>query len=129
MYYKSTTVNTTGRDSGRVVERGCQRSIDVYLRPHGRACRARCRAGCNGGCHTGLPSNQACAKARSRACDVAGKIAQVAEMRGPGRPPLDVIVVVTAHLRCDPTSLPQPLGEGGRFSSWCLGVGVLEEGA
>ena len=81
------------------------------LGPHGRACRAPCRAGCNGGCHTGLPSNKACAKAGARTGGVAGEIAQVAEMRGPGRPLLDVNAVVTAHLRCDPTSLPQPLGK------------------
>src|SRR5207302_6658258 len=100
-----------GRDIGRVAERACQRSIDMYPRAHGRACCARCRAGWNDECHAGLSSNKACAKAGARAGGVAGEIAQVAEMRGPGRPLLDAIAEVTAHLQCDPTSLPQPLGE------------------
>src|SRR5436309_1008510 len=110
MYYKSTTVNTAGRDSGRVVERAGQRCLDLHPRARGRACCARCRAGCNGGCHAGLPSNKACARAGTRAGGVAGEIAQVAEMRGPGRPLLDVIAEVTAHLLRPDLNLPTTWG-------------------
>src|SRR5712691_467427 len=65
------------------------------LRPCGRGCLTGCLRRCHSGCLAGLTSNEAPAEEPCRAPGVAGKIAQVRKVSGPGRPLLRVIARVT----------------------------------